>query len=771
MEPVVAPVALTGLSSTLQGQFTDWLERRKPQEEKMLRAYQDNMRISRDDDTKETGISKAQKSKIFVGSTRGKVRTARAKLKDALFSNGSFPFDTKPSNEKLKPFADTMEAILEYQLEDGHAKQVLGTGINAISVYGTGFIFGPFVKEKSRTTVEPTPMGLQEQTFSYACPYYEHARTMDVYPDPEAEDVADGLGVFWASRKQPEFVRALKGQEGYSDRAIDSAVQEKVSSYTDQGSDRTDQARMNLYRYTREGRVWFIRYFGLVKRRELEQWKRDNAGGGAQVEEIAPQDDDDAERVEAIVIMAGGQVIKAEENPYKERKRPVRRCVYEDVEHEMWGVGIPENNDPHQRVTNAAFRLFIEGKAFALLPISSIDRSKFEVTEDFKLFPGKRYLMKPGLTADERKEAILWHQIPDVTQGWESVIALSEKFSDDDTAITKYTQGDDASHLNKTAHGISMIMNAASLPLKEVLDNVDEMWIEDMVESLIDWNLEHLEPETVKALLGDEHAVIWAQIKAYGKTNFMEWFATGSQTFVAKEILMNKLQGFLQIVLGSEEAARRVDLTELLQQVWDAGQIGKESPILDDEELAKREAQSPNAEAMKHIQEIEAEAKKLIEQANERARAAEQVAAEAKRMEQYKMAELDAKEEEARRKHELALHDALNATVDAGHQSHLIEAQIDKLQAETLKTLREAEAEPDEEMEEAATSVEHGGEAATAAPKRPKKIDPLARLAEMHGQHLEKQGKTLEALTALAEAIKKPKRIVRNGSGRAEGIE
>jgi hypothetical protein len=48
---------------------------------------------------------------------------------------------------------------------------------------------------------------LQEMRHEYPCPYYEHARTMDVYPDPEAEDVREGLGVYWASRKQPEFIR------------------------------------------------------------------------------------------------------------------------------------------------------------------------------------------------------------------------------------------------------------------------------------------------------------------------------------------------------------------------------------------------------------------------------------------------------------------------------------------------------------------------------------------------------------------------------------
>jgi hypothetical protein len=698
---------LTGLSGTLHEQFTHWLDRRKPQEEKMLRCYQDMMRIARDDDTKDIGTSKAQKSKVFIGSTRSKIRSARAKIKDSLFGAGQFPFDTKPSNEKLKDFADTMEEILSFQLEEGKARKVLSTGVDAISTYGTGFIFGPFVKSMTHTSVQQAEgfdrvlsrlglkSALKEQTHEYDCPYYEHARTMDCYPDPEAEDPREGNGIYWASRKQPEFIRSLKEQEGYDKQAIDRALTEKVSSYTDQGSDRTDQARMNLYRYTREGRIWFIRYFGLVKKSQLRDWKRET---GSQ-----PAEDSAEERVEAIVIMAGGHVIKAEENPYKDKKRPVRKCVYEDVEHEMWGVGIGENNDPMQRVTNAAFRLFIEGKAYALLKMCSIDRSKFEVSEDFKAFPGKRYLMKPGLTPEERREAIIWHDTPDVTEGWMSVIELAEKFSDDDTAITKYTQGNDAQHLNKTATGVSMIMNASSLPLKEVLSNIDEMWIEEMVEDLIDWNLEHLEPETVKILLGDKQAQIWAQIKEYGKTNFMEWFATGSATFMAKEVLMHKLQGFLQIVAANEHLAQYIDLRELLAQVWDAGQIGKESPVYDQETIKKNQQSAPNAEAMKHIQEIEAEAKKLIEQANEKARAAEADAKQAKQMEQFKRDELASKDR-------LAHFEMMHKFMSAGVDSHLKEAMIDKLQAETVKTDKEAAVVPTEAMLKAAADKEKDGD-------------------------------------------------------------
>lgn len=695
MSSYVVPGHLTGLSGTLQQQFGNWLDRRKPQEEKMLRCYSDMMRIPRDDDTKETGASKAQKSKVFIGSTRSKIRSARAKIKDSLFGSGQLPFDTNPTNEKLKAFSDVMEEILTVQLEEGKFKHTLSVGVDSICTYGTGFIFGPFVKKMNHTSVDTVDAGgyqkLKETKTEYDCPYYEHARTMDVYPDPEAEDVCEGNGVYWASRKQPEFIRNLKDEDGYDKEAIDRALTEKVSSYTDQGSDRTDQARQNLYRYTNEGRIWFVRFFGLVKKKQLKEWKKETISGST--------GDDADERVEAIVIMAGGYVIKAEENPYKNGKRPVRRCVYEDVEHEMWGVGIGENNDPMQRITNAAFRLFTEGKAYAGIPMCSIDRSAFEISEDFKAFPGKRYMMKPGLTPEQRKEAIIWHTIPDVTAGWEQLIELAEKFSDDDTAITKYTQGNDAQHLNKTATGVSMIMNASSLPLKEVLSNIDEMWIEDMIEDLIDWDIENLEPETVKILLGDQQAATWKQIKEYGKTNFMEWFATGSSTFMAKEVLMHKLQGFLTLVLGSEIATQHVDVPELLNQVWDAGQIGKESPILTDEDLQKKQAGGKDAEAQKHIQEIEQKAGELIKQAQDQAKAAQADAKLARQMEGFKRDELKHKEN-------MAHLDLLAKMAAQGPQSHLMKAQIDKLQAEAAKTLREAAIVPSPELLAAAAEKE-----------------------------------------------------------------
>lgn len=690
------------LSTQLQGQFQRWCDGRKPQEEKFLVNYADAMRIPLDGDTKETGLSRAQKSKLFVGSTRGKIRSARAKIKDSLFGSGKMPFDTTPSNEKLKSYADVVEEILTFQFKDMGYRGMMGGGVNSLCTYGTATIFGPFEKQKVHTSADLVDDGfgnmrLAEKKFPYPCPYFEHAPTMDVYNDLEASDAQNGMGTFWSSWKRPDEVRGWAALDGYNAEAIEYACTQLGTNSSGEGSDRTTDERANLYRFSRDGRVRVLRYFGLVRRVDLEAWAPEQgndqtpmeAAPGAEVEQ------NDEEMVEAVIIMAGGIVIKANRSPYKDGRRPAHRCVYEEVEHEFYGVGIAENNEPHQRVVNAAFRLYIEGKAFALLKTCSIDKSKFEVGEDFKLYPGKQWLMRTGLTPEERKTAIIWHDMLDVTQGWEGVIDLSERFSDDDTGITKYSQGTDSQHLNNTATGISMIMNASSLPMKEVIQNIDEMWIEKQVESLIDWNFENLTAEAVTTLLGEKQGAKWAEILAFGKTSFMNWKATGSSTFMVKEILMQKLQGFMQLALGNPITASLVDARELLEQVWDSGEIGKESPVYDEETLKQKQG---GQQIPPEIQEALAKQEELIKKQ-------EEALASRDADTQIKMAEIASRERLESQRMLIADRDSRVKAEQGLANVELTEAKTDLTQAQTVTALAAAQLAPSEHLLDVATAA------------------------------------------------------------------
>lgn len=565
---------MSGLAALLEARLQEWDAARKPQEQKLLECYDDTMRIARDDDTKGTGAARAKKAAgLFIGSTRNKVRAARAKINDALFGNGQMPFDTTPTNENLKQFSDVVEDIITEQLERMKFKDLLKTGVNTLATYGTGFIFGPFVRRESlvETYADNSAVGTQikESKYEFDFPYFELGNTLDVYPDPEARDIADGLGVFWVTMESPHTVRAWKADKSYS--KIDEALQGAGGNGTETGSEMAQQHRGNVEYWHKNGRIKVARFFGKVPKSALGQ-------GESAV--------DDGEMVDAVVIMAGGVVVKQAESPYGD-KRPAHRCVYEEVEHEIWGVGVAENNHPHQKTVNAAFRLFMEGKGMALLGTKSVDRSMFMPGENFIKSPGKVYQFKPGLSPDDRKTAIMEHNEPDITGGWIDVIRMSEQFSDDDTGITKYTQGDDSSNLNKTATGISMIMSASSLPIKEVIQHIDANWIEPLIECLIDWNLKYLEPETVQKIHGDEKAAAWAQVKQFGKSSFMDWQATGTSSFMQKEVLANKIRAFSEFAMSNPATAPLIDARELLQQTWDVMEIGRESPILEEDEGEK----------------------------------------------------------------------------------------------------------------------------------------------------------------------------------------
>jgi len=728
----------SALALLLEERLIAWENARKPQELKMLECYRDVMRIPADDDTNGTGLAKSKKAKtLFVGSTRNKVRAARAKINDALFGAGKLPFDTSPTDEKLAPYADAIEDILTEQMDRMKFKAMLKAGVNTLATYGTGFVFGPFVREACiKETSADNSSGytsLKETEYKFDAPYFELANTMDVIPDPEAREICNGLGVFWATLESPHTVAAWADDKRYSN--IAEALVNKGSN-EDQGSARTQQLRGNVEYWHKNDRIKVARFFGKVPASAMK-------GVSTEDDSIEPMGSDEQVKasdpmVDVVVIMAGGVVVKVDESPYGQA--PTLRCVYEDVPHEIWGVGPAENNFTPQKITNAAFRLFMEGKGMSLLGTASVDRSKFLATEDFKKFPGKVYQMKPGLSPEERQTAILHQVEPDITGGWMDVIRMSEQFSDDDTGITKYTQGDDSSNLNKTASGISMIMSASSLPMKEVIQNIDELWIEPMVESLIEWNLKYLDVDTVQKIHGDKTAEIWTQIKEFGKHSFMDWQATGTSSFMQKEILTNKLRAFADFAMSNPMTAPLIDARELLNQTWDVMEIGRESPILKEE--GEEEIPPQIKQQLEQMQQQIEQMGEALGKAGEEVDKLESEKAGRERELSIKEREIGIKEQDAEAKRMLSMQpppETMEAT-----DPEMVKLEIARMQIESAERIKAMELDA-----AAMTQVEAVGD---------------------EGEDGEAAG-TLQALQQMMAMMAAPKRVIRDELGRVAGVE
>jgi len=159
------------------------------------------------------------------------------------------------------------------------------------------------------------------------------------------------------------------------------------------------------------------------------------------------------------------------------------------------------------------------------------------------------------------------------------------------------------------------------------------------VECYIDWNLKYLTPETVQKIHGDEAAELWAKIKQFGKSSFMDWQATGTASFMQKEVLTNKIRAFSEFALGNPVTAQLIDAKELLRQTWDVMEIGKESPILEDKD-GQESLPEPVKQRMMQVAEQMEKMGQDLQQTQQDLQSAEQKA----RQEEFKRmkAEIDA---------------------------------------------------------------------------------------------------------------------------------
>ena len=259
----------SALALLLEKRLVEWEKSRQPQELKMLECYQDVMRIPREDDVKGTGAARTKKNTgLFIGSSRNKVRAARAKIVDALLGNGKMPFDTTPTNEELAPYADTVEDIVTEQLERMGFRGMLKTGVNTLATYGTGFIFGPFVRRETLTETKADNSAgfteLKEEKYEFDAPYFELGNTLDVYPDSEARELERGLGAFWVTMESPHTVGAWKADKSYDN--IEAALNSPGSKGNETGSEVAAQLRGNVEYWYKNDRIKVARFFGKVPR-------------------------------------------------------------------------------------------------------------------------------------------------------------------------------------------------------------------------------------------------------------------------------------------------------------------------------------------------------------------------------------------------------------------------------------------------------------------------------------------------------------------------
>lgn len=575
---------MTELSSYVKGIFDSFKTSRIPFEAvwqecwwNFLGKYQPNL------NWKHKSEGKGYRSKIFIKLTSLKCNTAHSKIADVLFSGRNvMPFDIEALEpdkfgipaEAAKEASAVMKKRLKEHLKKIRLKKLMDIGILEMAVLGTSVMKGPIIDIKKVPQVRVRNIaGMPANQIDESINPFEVVYTDEIVPlidrvslweyyvDANASSAQDSIGEIHFSRMLPAKFKQFAYQGGYDREAVIEAAK-RINANDDDNNKYVQMADNYTGEHgVKDEKISVLEYWGLVPVQMLKD---------AGVE--CPADVDDEDSIEALVVLAGdGIVIKACVNPLG--RRPFYVCPFKERPGQIYGVGVAEAMRDSQKMINSAARLLIDNKALSGngMVAVNLDRINTKRTKDLEVYSGKTWYVKGNFAPHDAISSV---QFPDVTMGLRELIEMFERFADEETGIPKYTHGEQGSFLNKTATGMSMLMTQANVNLKTVIENIDDYWIEPIVEAMGDF---------LNTVMGA------------GASIPLKYKATGADSMIAKEIKMENYMKFLQVTANPQDAIfmDRIKLMKAIARLLETDDV-----MRTDEEIKKIMAEMSNRSSM-----------------------------------------------------------------------------------------------------------------------------------------------------------------------------
>lgn len=496
-------------------------------EERLLKCLR--QRKGRYDPQDERMIKKFGGSQIFMMITNAKCRTIESWIRDILIPAGDKPWSIDPTpvpdmaidamekirnqvaaealmisdyegpdkvtaegiderieelrkshEQELKAIANAESDRIENRIDDhfteGGFYKELSRFIKDFATYPAAFLKGPVVRRKKMLVWEdgeagkkvPTMKWKYKRTWSRVSPF-------DIYTAPASKSVQDGYLIERTRMRQRELIK-MKGVPGYNEDAINEVLFEHTAGAL-QDWLWTDQEKANL-----EGRpneqedpeaiIEALEYHGDIPGHLLIDWGVDKKKIG-----------NPADPVPAVVTLIGRWVIMARinEDPYGEK--PYYSASFDSSNDSIWGEAAPEIMEDCQRACNAFARAIINNAAIASGPQVEVQRDRLDATENpQRIYPWKIWFTKSD-TLGRNREAIHFYQPNMMTETLMKAYTYFFQQSGEQLGVPAYEQGlgGAASGAGKTAHGLSMLMNAASKIMKDAIMDIDEKVIKKVV--------------------------------------------------------------------------------------------------------------------------------------------------------------------------------------------------------------------------------------------------------------------------------------------------
>ena len=351
-----------------------------------LDSWLEYERIFRGEWAAEDKVRDSERSRIVTPSAQQAVETRHAEIMEAIFGQGEF-FDIADDLKDVD--GNPLDvSILKAQLMEDFKQDKIRKSIDQIElmaeIYGTGI--GEIIV-KTEKVFEPATQLIPGQPGQAAIGVVETSRVAvklnPVNPknflfDPNGTSIDDCMGV--AVEKYVSIHKVVEGIEKGIYRKVDISP-----AYEDSDLEPTQEPSQY-----QDEKVLLLTYYGLVPKEYL-------TGEDSDVVELFPDDsaaEDYTNMVEAIVVIAnGGMLLKAEENPYMMKDRPILAYQDDTVPNRLLGRGTIEKSYNMQKAIDAQVRSHLDSLALTTSPMMGMDATRLPRGARFEVKPGKAFMV------------------------------------------------------------------------------------------------------------------------------------------------------------------------------------------------------------------------------------------------------------------------------------------------------------------------------------------------------------------------------------------
>ena len=570
-----------GLGQTLRTEFDEAASLRRLYEDEWIKSLRQvkgmyepetQARMSQRDQ------QKSQRSKVFFRLTQVKCNAIKARLMDLLFpANGVDNFDISstpkptvreeaikvglehfvmgggdPNTLDMEKFVadiardtcERMKTTMRDQLAETPTRQsyrkICDNMIYDAIRYGIGYLKGPLVETRTKLGYAQDETGTwsMQQVDDGLWPFFEYVPIWNMFPDMSATNKKQLRYVWQEHLMTNKELRELTRFPKFSADKISEYMRLKpegdasLRQYeTDIRSLSEDTTAPDL-----KGRYRVLERWGYLTGRELI-----NAGI-----DIDPAQED--EIFSSNVWIVGNSVIKAVLNPLQGVDFPYFFYHFSKDESSFFGEGVPKLMRDCQSGVNAAARLLIDNAAMSSGPITGVNvRALAEGQDPREIKPWDVLLFD---NAQDMAQCMQVWTLNSNSQDLTHVMQIFQEFADELTT-PRYMYGDQkVGGAGSTASGLSMLMGAANISLKDLVKAFDDDITVPFVSALYHWNMQWNTDETIK---GDYEVV-----------------ATGSTSLIAKEVRAQQHQVLVGVTAQPRFAGMTKDQDWLKQIFKDA---------------------------------------------------------------------------------------------------------------------------------------------------------------------------------------------------------